>query len=371
MKLERVEMFRLAMPLVRPFRTSFGIQYDKDVLILRVTTDQGQGWGECVAMGEPSYSSEYVDASIDVIKRFLLPELNAAEDIDTAMKARNAWGWIRGHRMSKAAVEMALLDAEWRAKGVPFGPALGARRNHVDSGVSVGIPADDSLETLMAEVDSYMEVGYKRIKLKIEPGWDIEPTATVRERYPDVPLQVDANQAYGPADIDHLIELDQFNLLLIEQPFAEEDLVTHAELAEAGTTPVCLDESIVDTTTLYQAIALKAVDVVNIKPGRVGGYLEAVDIHDICVTHKIPVWCGGMVETGLGRAANVGLAALPGFTLAGDVSASDRFFTRDIITTPFVLRDGGLDVPTGPGLGVEVDEDALKDLTVWSEDIRF
>jgi o-succinylbenzoate synthase len=205
--------------------------------------------------------------------------------------------------------------------------------------------------------------------LKIQPGWDIEPTRLVRTTYPDVPLQVDANQAYGPDDIAHLSQLDEFNLLLTEQPFAEEDLVSHAALARASSTPVCLDESIVDVTTLRQAIALRAVDVVNVKPGRVGGYLEAVDIHDVCLAEGIPLWCGGMVETGIGRAANVALAALPGFTLPGDVSASDRFFSRDLISTPFVLREGGLDVPTGPGIGVTVDDAALRDLTVWSAQI--
>ena len=370
MKLERAELFRVNMPLVRPFRTSFGIQHDKDVVLLRLTTDEGSGWGECVAMYDPGYSSEYNDACIDVMKRFLLPALANAEEL-TAENCREIWAGIRGHRMSKATVETALLDAQLTARGMSFAQRLGANKKHIDSGVSVGIPADDSLETLLAEVDGYMEAGYKRIKLKIQPGWDIEPTRLIRQTYPDVPLQVDANQAYGPADIDHLIQLDEFDLLLIEQPFPEEDLVTHADLVDAGQTPVCLDESIVDVTTLHQAIALKAVDVVNIKPGRVGGYLEAVDIHNICQAHKIPVWCGGMVETAIGRAANVALAALPGFTLPGDTSASDRFFTQDIAVTPFVLRDGGLDVPQGPGIGIEVDDDVLASLTVWKDEISF
>jgi o-succinylbenzoate synthase len=368
MRIERIELVRVGMPLVRPFRTSFGIDYAKDALLVRITTDSAEGWGECVAMASPSYSSEYNDGAIDVITRFLVPPLVKAGDV-SAQDCRRIWSGVRGHRMSKAAVEMAILDAESRADGRSFAQRLGSAATHVPSGVSVGIPADDSLDTLMAEVSSYVDAGYRRIKLKIEPGWDIEPTRTVRDAYPDTPLQVDANQAYGVEDIKHLTALDEFNLLLIEQPFAEEDLVSHAALAKAGSTPVCLDESIVDVTTLRQALALKAVDVVNIKPGRVGGYLEAVDIHDVCLDAGVPVWCGGMVETGVGRAANVALAGLPGFTLPGDVSASDRFYTRDLITEPFVLRDGGLDVPTGPGLGVDVDEQALHDLAVWRHEI--
>jgi o-succinylbenzoate synthase len=368
MNIERIDLFRVAMPLVRPFRTSFGTDFDKDAVLVRVTTDVSVGWGECVAMSAPGYSSEYVDGAIDVITRFLVPALMAARD-QQADSCRAIWAGIRGHRMSKAALEMALLDAQLVAEGRSLASRLGSTRSHVPSGVSVGIPADDSLDTLMAEVNSYVESGYQRIKLKIQPGWDIEPTRMVRQTHPEIPLQVDANQAYGPEDIAHLVQLDEFGLLLTEQPFAEEDLISHAALARAASTPVCLDESIVDVTTLRQAIALKAVDVVNVKPGRVGGYLEAVDIHDVCVSEGIPLWCGGMVETGIGRAANVALAALPGFTLPGDVSASDRFFSRDLISTPFVLRDGGLDVPTQPGIGVTVDDSALNDLTVWTAEV--
>jgi o-succinylbenzoate synthase len=368
--IERIELIRVAMPLVRPFRTSFGTDYDKDALLVRITTDSAVGWGECVAMSGPGYSSEYVDGAIDVMTRFLVPALMATSAHD-ADSCRATWSGIRGHRMSKAAVEMALLDASLVSEGRSLASRLGATRAHVPSGVSVGIPADDSLDTLMAEVNSYVESGYQRIKLKIQPGWDIEPTRLVRSTHPGIPLQVDANQAYSRDDIAHLTRLDEFDLLLIEQPFAEEDLVSHAVLSQTSSTPVCLDESIVDVTTLRQAIALKAVDVVNVKPGRVGGYLEAVDIHDVCLAEGIPLWCGGMVETGIGRAANVALAALPGFTLPGDVSASDRFFSRDLIRSPFVLRDGGLDVPTAPGIGVQVDASALADLTVWSAELSL
>ena len=370
MRLESVELIRVAMPLVRPFRTSFGTQTERDALLVHVTTDVGEGWGECVAGHDPSYSSEYVSGAIDVMRHFLIPTLFRLGNELEPENARFALAGVRGHRMSKAALEMALIDARLRGLGQSFAGYLGAKATRVESGVSVGIPADNQISTLMDDVDGYLSAGYQRIKLKIEPEWDIEPVAAVRAEYPEIRLQVDANQAYGPADIDTLLALDDYNLLLIEQPFAEEDLLTHAEFAREAETPVCLDESILDMPTLYQALELKAVDIVNIKPGRVGGYLEAVDIHNHCRAVGIPVWCGGMLETGIGRAANVALAALPGFTLPGDVSASDRFYERDIITEPFVLVDGGLEVPQGPGLGVEPDLDAINDLATWREALR-
>jgi O-succinylbenzoate synthase len=242
-------------------------------------------------------------------------------------------------------------------------------RDRVDCGVSVGIM--DSIPELLDAVGGYLDEGYVRIKLKIEPGWDIDAVRAVRERFgDDVLLQVDANTAYHRGDARHLAKLDPFDLLLIEQPLDEEDLLGHAQLAKAITTPVCLDESIVSARAAADAIALGACSIVNIKPGRVGGYLEARRIHDVCVANDIPVWCGGMLETGIGRAANVALAALPGFTLPGDTSGSGRYYARDI-TEPFVVEDGTLTVPTGPGIGVTPDPDALDAVTVRTEWITF
>ena len=363
-RVEAVELRRIAMPLVSPFRTSFGTQTERDVLLLRVMTPESDGWGECVAMGEPVYSSEYVDGAQDVLRRFLLPTLLAADDL----RANDVAGLVepmRGHRMAKAALEMAVLDAELRATGESFGSRLGAVRDEVDCGVSVGIFG--SVDELLEAVAAYVADGYRRIKLKIEPGWDIEPVRAVRALIGDLPLQVDANTAYTLDDAPHLARLDEFGLLLIEQPLPEEQLLAHARLAERIATPVCLDESIVSAITAVEAIELGACAIVNIKPGRVGGYLEARRIHDACVERWTPVWCGGMVESGLGRAANVALAALPGFTLPGDTSASSRFFAEDIITEPFVLNDGRLRVPTGPGLGVEIETDVVERLTTSVE----
>ncbi|MEO6087396.1 MAG: o-succinylbenzoate synthase, partial [Umezawaea sp.] len=272
---------------------------------------------------------------------------------------------FRGHRMAKAALEMAVLDAELRAEGRPLARELGATRDRVPCGVSVGIT--DSIGELLDTVGGYLDAGYVRIKLKIAPGWDVEPVRAVRERFgDDVLLQVDANTAYTVADARHLARLDPFGLLLIEQPLDEEDLLGHVELAKVLSTPICLDESITSARAAAAAIAMGACSIVNIKPGRVGGYLEARRIHDVCVANGVPVWCGGMLETGLGRAANVALAALPGCTLPGDTSASDRFYRTDI-TTPFVLDDGHLAVPTGPGLGVEPLDGVLEEVTTSTE----
>jgi O-succinylbenzoate synthase len=267
--------------------------------------------------------------------------------------------------MAKAALEMAVLDAELRSQQRSFGEALGAVHDRVPCGVSVGIM--DSLDELVDAVTGYVEAGYRRIKLKIEPGWDVAPVAAVREQFGDaLLLQVDANAAYQLSDARHLARLDPYDLLLIEQPLPEEEVLAHADLARELQTPICLDESITSARAAADAIRLGACRIVNIKPGRVGGYLEARRIHDLCQAHGIPVWCGGMLETGLGRAANVALAALPGFTLPGDTSASERYFTADI-TEPFVLDDGHLDVPTSPGLGVTPIADRLDEVTTSSE----
>jgi O-succinylbenzoate synthase len=364
MKLTGVELRRVAMPLVSPFRTSFGTETARDVLLVRAVTEDAEGWGECVAMAGPLYSSEYAEAAADVLRRFLVPALLAAPRLDA-----NAIGPLlapyKGHRMAKAALETAVLDAELRAAGRSFGRELGAVHDRVPCGVSVGIM--DSIPALLDAVGGYLGEGYLRIKLKIEPGWDVEPVRAVRERFgDDVLLQVDANTAYTLADARHLARLDPFGLLLIEQPLDEEDVLGHAELATMIGTPVCLDESITSARTAAAAISLKACAVVNIKPGRVGGYLEARRIHDVCSAHGIAVWCGGMLETGLGRAANVALAALPGFTLPGDTSASGRYFATDL-TEPFVLEDGHLGVPQGPGLGVEPVPDILASVTTGTE----
>ena len=355
MRVVALELHRVAMPLVRPFETSFGRQSARDVLLVRVRTSVGDGWGECVAMTDPVYSSEYVAGAEAVIRDYLGPALLAQESV-TAESVAGVLAFVVGHRMAKAAVETAVLDAQTRAEGVSFGEFFGADRDLVDCGVSVGIAP--TIDDLLAEVDGYVAEGYRRIKLKIKPGWDIEPVRAVRDLIGETALQVDANTAYSRADIEHLARLDEFDLLLIEQPFVEDDILTHIALARAITTPVCLDESIVNAEVALDAIERGATSIVNIKAGRVGGYLEAVRVHDVCAELGVPVWCGGMLETGIGRAANVALAAMANFTLPGDTSGSSRYFAEDL-TEPFVLVDGRLAVPTGAGSGVQVREDLV------------
>ena len=368
MIIDGVELVRVGMPLRRPFRTSFGTQTSRDILLVRVegVADGAAtiGWGECVAMDEPRYSAEYVAGAAAVIEHFFVPELLRAGDL-RADGVASLLAVFEGHPMAKASLEMAVLDAELRAAGRSFAEHLGAVRDRVPAGVSVGIT--DTVGELLDQVAGYLDDGYLRIKLKIEPGVDIERVAAVRERFGDgLTLQVDANAAYTLDDAAHLAQLDAFDLLLIEQPLATDDLRHHSLLATRMRTPICLDESILSAKGAADAIALGACSIVNIKAGRVGGYLEAVRVHDVCQVHGVPVWCGGMLETGLGRAANVALAALPGFTLPGDTSASDRYWIRDL-TEPFVLgSDGHVAVPSGPGLGVEPLPDVLAEVTTSS-----
>ncbi len=360
MRIKEVDLRIINLPLVRPFRTSFGTQYERELLLMKITTQDGaEGWAECVAMSEPLYSPEYTFASQDVIERFLLPKIFEAGDI-RAEEVADLLRPFLGHQMSKACVETAILDAQLKLEGISFGSYLGSSKELIDCGVSVGITS--TIDALAQEVSQYVDEGYRRIKLKIEPGWDIEPVRVIRELFPDMPLQVDANQAYSRDDADHLKQLDPFNLLLIEQPLDEHDVLGHAMLAKVVKTPICLDESITSLESARDALALKATTIINIKPGRVGGYLESVKIHDLCVENDIPVWCGGMLETGIGRAANIALASLAGFTLPGDTSASSRYYHRDI-TTPFVMQDGQLRVPSGPGIGVDIDLDFIDEIT--------
>ena len=366
MRLKAVELRRIRMALVAPFETSFGVQTERDILLLKVFTDAAEGWGECVAGEEPLYSPEYVDGAQHVLIHHLLPRLLDRE-LAAADVAR-LLGPVHGHPMAKAAIEMAVLDAELTARGESFGHFFGAVRKEVDCGVSVGIHA--TVPALLKTVGGYLDQGYRRIKLKIKPGWDVEPVRAVRERFGDVPLQVDANTAYQISDAEHLAELDPFGLLLIEQPLPEEQVLAHAKLAKVVRTPICLDESITSAQAAADAIELGACRIINVKPGRVGGYLEGRKIHDLCAASGVPVWMGGMLETGIGRAGNVAMAAMLDFTLPGDTSASDRYYHRDV-TEPFVLHDGRLKVPAGPGLGVTVDEEFLDSITHWRQVIEL
>ncbi|MHB8188193.1 MAG: o-succinylbenzoate synthase [Dermatophilaceae bacterium] len=369
MKIENIELRRISLPLVSPFRTSFGTATERVTTLVRVVTPNAEGWAECAAEPDPLYSSEFLDGCDLVIRDHLIPRLQALGNRLTAERVATALAPVKGHPMSKAVLETAILDAQLKETGVSFGQYLGAVHEKVPAGVSVGIM--DSIDELVDAVARYLAEGYLRIKLKIEPGWDIAPVRAVRERFGnDILLQVDANTAYTLADARHLARLDPFDLLMIEQPMAEDDMLGHARLARLIQTPICLDESIESARDAAAAITLGACSVINVKPARVGGYLEARRIHDVAAAHGVPVWCGGMLETGIGRAANVALAGLPNFVLPGDTSASNRYYTQDL-TAPFILESGHLRVPTGPGIGVAVLPDVLADVTSSTVNISF
>jgi o-succinylbenzoate synthase len=361
MRLTGLTLHVVELPLVAPFTTSFGTQSVRRALLLEaafdIDGDRVTGWGECVAGENPHYSSEYVEGAIDVIHRWLVPTLVSAPAF-VAESVSEILRPIVGHQMAKAALEMAALEAQLRHRRLCFADYLGATRRTVPSGVSVGI--QPTVPDLIAVVAGYLDQGYARIKLKIKPGFDLDQVRAVRTSFGrDVLLQVDANAAYTLADAAHLRRLDDFELLLIEQPLGEADLRQHAKLAASLATPICLDESVVNAEVAADAIMLGAASIINIKAGRVGGYLEARRIHDLARAHGVAVWCGGMLETGLGRAATIALAALPGFTLPGDVSGSDRFYADDITTEPITMVDGTVTVPTGPAFGVDIDRERL------------
>lgn len=366
MKIERIELIHIRLPLVGTFRTSFGLMPEKDTFLLRVISDGAEGWAEFAGDPEPLYCDEFAASAELVLRDHLIPRVAAAGDVGAA-RVGPAVEAVKGHPLAKAVLETAILDAELRGYDMSLATYLGSVHDRVPSGVSVGIM--DSIPALLDAVSDYVAQGYVRIKLKIEPGWDFDPVRAVRREFgDDLLLQVDANTAYSLTDAEQLRRLDEFGLLMLEQPLAEDDLRGHAELAKLVRTPICLDETINSARDAAAAIALGACRVVNVKPARVGGYLEARRIHDVAAANGIPVWCGGMLETGIGRAANLALAALPGFVLPGDTSASGRFYAEDI-TEPFVLDDGHLRVPTGPGIGVDVLPEVLRRYTVARRDL--
>jgi O-succinylbenzoate synthase len=366
----RVELRTVRMPLVRPFRTSRSVETEKDALLVRWTVGDIDGWGECGADPIPTFFPETLDSALSMIKSVFLPLLAEGDPAGlTGYQAKRIMDEVPGNQLAKAALEMAVLDAQLRGSNMSLTEYLGGDGHPVRVGVSVGIPSD--IAQLLEWVGQYLDDGYTRVKLKIAPGWDVEPVEAVRHKFgARLQLQVDANQAYGPADYNVLRRLDEFDLLLIEQPYPKEALLAHARLAARISTPICLDESITSVHGAAAAIALGACQIINIKPARVGGYLEARSIHDLCLAQGIPVFCGGLLETGIGRAANLALATLPNFTLPGDISATSRYFARDIAQS-FELHDGSLHGPTGPGTGAIVDQDALETYTVRKEMIEL
>jgi len=361
-KIEQIELRCIELPFVTPFETSGWREVANHSLIVRLCAEGAEGWGEAPVGVGPWYNEETQSTAWAIAREYLAPmllegELHRPEDVD-ALYAR-----VRGNRMARAGFEFAAWDLFGRLAGRSLSQMLGGTRERVAVGVSVGVQPD--IESLLRVVAGYVAAGYRRVKLKIKPGWDIEPTRAVRERWPDLLLQVDANSIYSLDHAAHLAQLDAFNLLLIEQPLAHDDIIDHAKLQGRLKTPICLDESIVSSDHARWALELRACGIINIKPSRVGGLTAARRIHDMAAEAGVPVWCGGMLETGIGRAANVALASLPNFSLPGDISASERYFQRDVVRNPFTLNpDSTLSVPTAPGIGVVVDEAFLDSVTV-------
>lgn len=369
MHIDRIELRHIKMVLVSPFVTSMGTEYDEEHIIVRVDADGVTGWGESVAEGTPFYSYETVTTAWHILQDFLIPSI-LGKDIASVDEAIAAYSKVRGHMMAKAGLEAALWDAFAKSKNISLSKMLGGTRDKIDVGVSIGIQS--SVEGLLKKVEGYNAEGYKRIKIKIAPGLDMQFVEALHREFPGLLLQVDANSAYTLDDIGLFKKMDDYNLSLIEQPLGYEDIYDHSKLQRELKTPICLDESIHSLDDTRAAIELDSCRIINIKPGRVGGYTESKLIHDYCQKMNIPVWHGGMLESGIGRAGNVALASLPNFILPGDISASKRYYVEDIVDPEFEVNpDGTMDVPKGPGIGVEVNMKMLEKVTVRKQTYKL
>jgi O-succinylbenzoate synthase len=368
MKIESITLREIQMRLKAPFETSFGVSHHRRIILVELVADGVSGWGEVTASETPGYNSETTETAWHVISDFVAPSL-IGKTILSASDCPALLATIRGHEMAKSGVENALWDAESRLKGVSLSKLLGGTLEEIASGVSLGIR--ESPHALVRRVEEELRCGYQRIKLKIKPGKDIDYVAAVRKEFPEILLSVDANSAYRLEDAAHLRQLDQFELLMMEQPLNWDDIYTHAKLQAQIQTAICLDECINNARHALTAIELKACRIINIKLGRVGGHSEARRVEQICHTHSVPVWCGGMLETGIGRAHNIAMSTLAGFSLPGDVSASKRYWNEDIIEPEVeVTSNGTIHVPKVPGMGYAVRRDRIEQLTVrtnnWS-----
>jgi O-succinylbenzoate synthase len=368
MRIDAVELFHVRMRLKHPFETSFGVEIDRDCVILHLLSEGMEGWGECVASNFPGYSYETVGTAWNMLVEFFIPQI-LGKQLITIEDYRRSIAHLKGHPLARAGLEMAIWDVMSKAQGVSLAQLFGGMQEKVAVGVSVGLEQD--VQRILGEVETYLGQGYKRIKLKIKPGKDIEVIQQVRETYPRIALQVDANSAYTLENIDLFQSFDRYDLLMIEQPLEEDDLIDHSTLQSTLKTAICLDESIRNLHHAKQALQIGACKVINIKPARVGGLFEAKAIHDHCLEQNVPVWCGGMLETNIGRASNLAIASLPGFVLPGDISASERYYEQDIADPNFVLNvDSTIDVPRGPGLGVNVNLAALEKMTLRREALK-
>jgi o-succinylbenzoate synthase len=362
MKIESITLHHISMPLVAPFETSFGRETDRECVLITLQSEGLTGYGECVATRDPGYNYETAGTAWHILKDFVAP-LILGQDLIDAQDFQTRVEGIRGHHLAKAGVEMALWDLLGKRDGKSLKEMIGGARDKVEVGVSIGI--QESASALVRTVESYLEKGYRRVKIKIKPGREVDETSAVRNAYSDLRLQVDANSAYTLETSDALKPLDDLNLLLIEQPLYEDDIWDHRKLQAEFKTPICLDESVITPRHARYALEMEACKIINIKPARVAGLSQGIMIHDYCRARNVPVWCGGMLETGVGRASNLAIASLPGFILPGDISASDRYYQRDISNERFVLNeDSTIDVPNGHGLGITIDENALKQFTL-------
>jgi len=358
MILESITLQHLRMPLVAPFETSFGRTTDRECILISIQADGLTGTGECVADRDPGYSYETTGTAWHILKDFISP-LILGKEVPGVEEFQHRVEQIRGHHLAKAGVEMALWDLLGKHESRSLREMLGGAKERVQVGVSVGLQS--SPQELVRKVQEYIQDGYGRIKIKIKPGRDVGDTESVRTAFPTIKLQVDANSAYTLETSQALYPLDGMNLLLIEQPLYEDDIWDHRILQSRMQTPICLDESVISPRHARYALEMNACKIINIKAGRVGGLSQAVAIHNMCLAQRVPVWCGGMLETGLGRASNLALASLPGFSLPGDISASNRYYAEDITFERFRLNpDSTIDVPSGPGLGVELDSKIIK-----------
>jgi O-succinylbenzoate synthase len=368
MKIDAIHLREIAMPLVSPFQTSFGTTTDRRILLVEIESDGLTGWGECTAGEHPYFSEETIDTAWLVLHQELCPRL-AREGVEHGGAVPSLFKRVRGNRMAKAALENAVWDLEAQRKGVPLAQLLGGTRKTIACGVSIGIQPtmQQQLETIEREVSA----GYQRIKLKCKPGWDVEVFREVRVRWPKIKLSCDANSVYRIRDLEHLSSFDDFNLLMIEQPLWYDDFYFHAMLQKRLETPICLDESIRNRRDALAAIDMDSCRIINIKVGRVGGFSEAIAIHNVAAERGVPVWCGGMLESGIGRSHNIAISSLPNYTLPGDVSASKRYWTDDIIEPEVTVSTAGeITIPTTAGRGYEVRRDRIEKLTVRRETIK-
>jgi len=368
MKIEAITLREIQMPLVHFFETSFGRLYHRRILLVTVHCEGVDGWSESVVGEDPFYSSEWIESAWPTITHYLAPPL-LGRKIESARECPALLAKVRSHRMAKAALENALWDAEARQKRLPLWKLLGGTRREIPCGVSIGI--QDSIEQLREKIHTELTAGYRRIKVKVKPGWDINVLEKIRSRWADITLSCDANSAYTLDQVEHLRAFDQFNLLMIEQPLWNDDIYYHARLQKELHTSICLDESIVNARAAAFAIESGACRIINIKVGRVGGFAEAKSVHDLCQAQNVPVWCGGMLETGIGRAHNIALSTLANFHLPGDVSASKRYWKEDIIDPEVeVSPQGMIAISDEPGTGYRIREDLIEKLTVRKETLR-